>query len=93
MIPNFTFSPIRILENPNMVDPIYKQTFTPKSKKKRIQKKAKKLYTKLIDHKPWDKVFLVGKDTIICHPTVAIQLRKDLREMEVKNAERGSIWR
>lgn len=68
---------IQIIENRMMVDPIYRQTFMPKSKKKRIQKKARKLYTKLTGYKPWEKVFFTG-DRIICHPSIARQLREQL---------------
>ena len=68
-----------------MVDPIFKQTFIPKSKKKRIQKKCKKLYTKFMGYKPWERVFFMDNDTIICHPTVAKALREQLPEANERN--------
>ena len=79
MIPH-PFYNIKILENSSMVDPVFKQTFIPKSKKKRIQKKAKKLYTKFIGYKPWEKVFFMEGNMIVCHPSIAVRLREEIRK-------------
>ncbi len=77
---------MQIIESPIMADPIYKQTFIPKSKKKRIQKKARKLYTKFMGMKPWDKV-IFNFDKIICHPEIARKIKEssEFKEYQQKS--------
>ncbi len=80
---------IKLIENRYMEDPIWKteQSFVPKSKKKRIQKKARKLYTttKIVGYKPWDRVAILGNHTMIGHPSIIRRLEKEIKEEEDGN--------
>lgn len=53
------------------------QYFIPKSKKKRIQKKAAKLYTKMVPDKETVIMDHINK-VMYCHPETAIRLQKSL---------------
>jgi len=64
----------------HLADPIYGQTFTPKSKKKRIITKCAKRYRALLNWKPWERVFFSG-DTMICHPEIANKLKEELNAL------------
>ena len=68
---------ITILTDYHMADPVYGQTFIPKSKKKRIVKKCAKRYRALLYWKPWERVFFSG-NTIICHPDWVKKLKEQL---------------
>jgi len=89
VIQNLFGYPITILTNLMMVEPIYKQTFRPKRKKKRIQKKCKKKYTKFIGYKPWEKIFFTG-DAVIGHPDIIRKMKESLKR-EAESYERK--WR
>lgn len=79
---------IRLIENRFMCDPVIKQTFIPRSKKRRIQKKAKKLYTKCMGYRPWERI-MFGGDFIIGHPDIIAKIKKELSEANDSTPLRG----
>ena len=79
---------IQIISSPYMVKTVITQWFIPKSKKKRIIKKCKKLYTKS-EAVPMDKVYFFGKNKLICHPSIAVRLEWEIKTYgEIRNITR-----
>jgi hypothetical protein len=67
--------PTRIIENPILVEYVTEQTKFPRSKKKRLRKKFRKLWTKS-RAVPDKTIFFVGGGIAVCHPETAKMLRR-----------------
>lgn len=77
-------SGFKIVENSYLFDSLSLQTKFPRSRKKRIQKKFKKLWTHTFA-KPKQNYFIIkDQGIIVCHPEIAKRLRASIEEMERK---------
>ena len=72
-----TFGGIRIVENHNMVKRV--QFRFPRSKSKRIAKKFRKNTANYRTEPDRKILHMPGLGVIVCHPSVAAQLRAEIR--------------
>ena len=75
---------IKLIANQFMADAVYIQTFVPKSKRRRIQKKCKKRYTKISHYEPWRKVFFIERNIVIGHPVIIEQIKEAMEKDDNK---------
>lgn len=87
-------TPFKVVTSSLLYDVVPKQIKYPRCHKKRIQKKFKKLWTRL-HSEPWQDCFLLKEQgLIVCHPSIANQIQKALDKIMVDNEQRIlGIWR
>lgn len=66
------------------------QTFIPRSKRKRIIKKCKKLYTKKVMEPT--AIHFVKQNIIYCHPTIYEELKKQICVEDKYNGPKGRLF-
>jgi hypothetical protein len=70
---------VSIITNPYLTVHKSRQLFIPRSKKKRIIKKCKKLYTLYYDDPNIEHVYVIKqRESIVCHPAMEAALRQAL---------------
>jgi hypothetical protein len=70
---------MRVFTNDHLTVTESKQTFIPRSKKRRIVKKCKKRYT-IHYQVPDPNVYILNEKDIHCHPSIASKLREIMTE-------------
>ena len=66
---------VQIIEDSSMADRV--QIHFPRSKKQRIRKKWRRKPENWI-WKPWTTIYQVGNHTLLMHPSLAAELRREL---------------